>query len=139
MNRLLIQNRLALISDYLVQMERLSKKPKDSFLRNKDSIAAAESYLRRSLEAIFDIGRHIIAKQGGIELSTEYKSIARGLGDKKIISRKLQNMLTQMAGYRNRLVHLYHMINDEELYEILQHDLPDIGLFITEINNFINK
>ncbi len=81
----------------------------------------------------------IIAKKGGAELATEYKSIARGLGEKKIISEALQNKLVEMAGYRNRLVHLYHMMNDEELYEILQKDLRDLAFFVAEINNFIHR
>jgi len=139
MNKLLLQNRLALIKDYLFQMKRLEKKPKEVFWEDKDLVAAAESYLRRSLEAIFDIGRHIVAKTGGTELSSEYKSIAKGLGDRGIVSQELQAKLLQMAGYRNRLVHLYHMIDSEELYEILRQDLADIENFVIEINDYINQ
>ena len=36
---------------------------KEKFLASKHNIAAAESYLRRSLEALFDIGRHILTKR----------------------------------------------------------------------------
>ncbi len=36
---------------------------KDQFLANPDHYALAEHHLRRSLESIFDIGRHIIAKK----------------------------------------------------------------------------
>jgi len=138
-NKSVIQNRLALINDYLTQMQRLSKIPKDSFLADPDTVAAAESYLRRSVEAIFDIGRHIIAKNGGTELATEYKAIAKGLGDKEIITKQLSDTLVDMAGYRNRLVHLYHMINNEELYDILQNDLSDIKKFASEINAYISR
>ena len=45
----------------------------------------------------------------------------------------------EMAGYRNRIVHLYHEITDEELYEIIQNDLKDIEQFILEIGTFIKK
>jgi len=138
-NKLLIRNRLALINDYLIQMKRLSKTPKSLFLEDKDLAAAAESYLRRSLEAVFDIGRHIVAKNGGTEMATEYKAIARGLSEKKIISNDLAKSLAEMAGYRNRLVHLYHMIDNEELYGILHNDLGDIKVFLVEINDYINK
>lgn len=51
---------------------------KAEFLQNKHHVAAAESYLRRSLEALFDIGRHILAKKFAFP-ATEYKEIAKGL------------------------------------------------------------
>ena len=137
LNKLLIEGRLTLIAAFLAQMSRLGSIPKDHFLKDKDMVAASESYLRRALEAIFDIGRHIAAKKGGTDLATEYKSIAKFLGDKGIISEGLSISLIEMAGYRNRLVHLYHLINDEELYDILQNDLSDIKRFISEIKSYI--
>jgi len=106
LNFTLIEQRLALIASYIKVLEDLARKPKESFLHDKTTTGAAESYLRRSLEAIFDIGRHILAKSGFLELATEYKSIARGLKQKGIVDKRLGNKLVQMAGYRNRLVHL---------------------------------
>ena len=61
--------RLAMMGGYLEQLERLSSMPREQFLPDKILCAAAESYLRRPLEALFDIGRHILAKTGGIELA----------------------------------------------------------------------
>jgi hypothetical protein len=56
----------------------LPLKNKKRFIRNRHDVAAAESYLRRSLEALFDIGRHILVKSFAFP-ATEYKEIARGL------------------------------------------------------------
>ncbi|MBS4008332.1 MAG: hypothetical protein KGZ45_07905 [Clostridium sp.] len=58
-NKNLVYSRLVLIQDYLQQMFRLAVIPKEAFLENSDTVAAAESYLRRTLEAVFDISRHI--------------------------------------------------------------------------------
>ena len=82
-------------------------------------IAAAESYLRRSLEAIFDAGRHVVAKTGPLSMAAEYKAIARALSDRGFVDRPLGDTLIKMAGYRNRLVHLYAEVSAEELYEII--------------------
>lgn len=138
-NKELIRDRLILINDYLIQLEILSHLSKEEFLRDRRNPAAAESFLRRSLEAIFDIGRHILAKTGNIDMSTEYKAIALGLGEKDIINKHLSQKLSQMAGYRNRLVHLYHMISQEELYDIITENLDDIRQFIKNIEKFIEK
>ncbi|SHF59745.1 Protein of unknown function DUF86 [Caldanaerobius fijiensis DSM 17918] len=40
-----------------------------------------------------------------------------------------------MAGYRNRMVHMYHMISEEELYDIITTELGDIKEFVSEIKN----
>ena len=73
-----------------------------------------------------------------MDLASEYKAIARGLGDLQIIDMELSAKLVQMAGYRNRLVHLYHIVNDEELYEIITTDLGDIVKFISAMKEYIN-
>ena len=105
---------------------------KNSCLSQKRNTAAAESFLRRTIEAIFDIGRHILAKTDHIDLSTEYKSIARGLIATGIVDKKLGGTLKQMAGYRNRLVHMYNIISDEELYQIIQSNMKDIEDFVSK-------
>lgn len=134
-NRQLIIERLTLIDGYLKELKALASIDKNSFLSDKRNAAAAESFLRRTLEAIFDIGRHILAKTGNIDLSTEYKSIARGLGEYGYVSPELSDKLVQMAGYRNRMVHLYNLVTEEELYEIITLELTDIEEFISDIKN----
>lgn len=56
------------------ELENLKTVPEEEFLKKGLYSGAAEGYLRRSLEAIFDIGRHILVKIGRIDFSTEYKS-----------------------------------------------------------------
>ena len=67
----------------------------------------------------------------------EYKSIARGLVEKKIVSDDVKTKLMQMAGYRNRMVHFYDEVTPEELYQIVHEDLKDIEKIIQEIKEYI--
>jgi uncharacterized protein YutE (UPF0331/DUF86 family) len=133
-----IERNLSLIQEFLLELKNLSSLSKDEFLSDKRNPAAAESYLRRSLETIFDIGRHILAKSYGFK-ELEYKNIARELGDKGIVDKEYSNTLVKMAGYRNRMVHLYHEITSEEIYNILTDHLSDIERFISEIVRFIEN
>ena len=71
---------------------------KEKFLASKHNVAAAESYLRRSLEALFDIGRHILTKRFGTP-ATEYKEIAKGLLEKNILQEEEAAILRKMAGF----------------------------------------
>lgn len=95
------------------------------FSGDRRNIWAAESCLRRSLEALLDIGRHILAK-GFATGVIEYKEIAQRLGDFGVLSPSEAGLLRILAGYRNRLVHFYHEIGEEELYKICKDQLGDL-------------
>ncbi len=137
-DRVLVMDRLDRLGRYLAGLEGLKALGRSDFLANERNVAAAESYLRRALESIFDIGRHILARTGGIDLAAEYKSIASGLGGRGVISKALAESLVLMAGYRNRLVHLYHLISDEELWDIIISDLDDIKDFIAAVLAYLD-
>jgi uncharacterized protein YutE (UPF0331/DUF86 family) len=117
-------------------MKKMAEMSFHDFLADKRNPASTESFLRRSLEAVFDIGRHILAKSKGKKI-IEYKEIALLLGREKVIPLELSQRLIPIAGYRNRLVHFYHEINDKELYEIIKKDLVDIEDFVKAIERFL--
>ena len=135
LNIKLIEDRLGFIIKSIARLKRLARLDQKDFLK-EDNPAIVESYLRRSLEAIFDIGRHIIAKTAGKGI-VEYKEIARALGKEGVVGRDQTEKLQLMAGYRNRLVHFYHEISDEELHTILNNNLSDVEAFVKEIKRFI--
>lgn len=133
-----VEKNLFLIQEMLAELKKLALMTKDEFLSDRRNAAAAESYLRRSLEALFDIGRHILAKTYGFK-ELEYKKIALELGEKGVVDSDYSRTLMKMAGYRNRMVHLYHEVGSTEIYRILKDDLADIERFISEMAGFIEK
>jgi len=137
LNTKMLGDRLGFINESVQKLKRLASLGEKVFLKN-DLPAAAESYLRRSLEAMFDIGRHIIAKRAGKGV-VEYKEIASTLYDLRILRKGTATKMRLMAGYRNRMVHYYHEITAKELYSIIRNSLRDIENFIKDINGFISK
>jgi uncharacterized protein YutE (UPF0331/DUF86 family) len=137
LNIKLIEDRLGFIIKSIARLKKLSRLDQQGFLKD-DNPAIAESYLRRSLEAIFDIGRHIMAKTAGKGI-VEYKEIARALGQEGVVTGDQSEKLILMAGYRNRLVHFYHEISDKELYAIVKTNLSDLETFIKEIKSFLES
>jgi len=125
-----IAQRAFWITQMMGSLKDLRLEEKTAFLSDRHKIAAAESYLRRSLEALFDIGRHILAK-GFASPATEYKEIAKGLFDKGVLVEKETELIRKMAGYRNRMVHFYHEITPEELHEICLYHIDEIK-FLTD-------
>ena len=133
----MLTGRTDVIRTALSRLKDLSRLSQKDFMDDYKNPAVAETFLRHCLEGIFDIGRHILAKTGKVRLTHEYKDIARGLGESGVLSQSLAEKLTEMAGYRNRIVHFYHEITDEELYNILQTDLDDIRNFLEEIGRYL--
>ncbi len=133
-----IQKILSLIQEYLEGLESLAQLSLEEFLADKKTQAAAESFLRRALEAIFDVSRHILSKIYNFK-DIEYKKIAKELGKKGIVDKNYAEILIKMTGYRNRMVHFYHEIPPEELYEIIKNHLSDVERFISEITKFLSK
>jgi len=135
-----IEKHLSLIQEYLGELRNFSLLSEEEFLSDNRNFAASESYLRKALESMFDIGRHILAKTYGSK-ELEYKKIAVELGKKGVIEDKnyADTVLLKMAGYRNRLVHMYHEVSNTELYGIIKNHLADIDRFIEEIAAFLTK
>jgi uncharacterized protein YutE (UPF0331/DUF86 family) len=110
----------------------------DSFISDSRNIAAAESYLRRALEALMDLGRHILAKGFG-KAVTEYKDIPLELLEKGVLTKSDADVMREMAGYRNRMVHFYNEISVEELHKICFGELKDLEAVLTGILQWINS
>ena len=137
LNIKLIEDRIGLINRSITRLKKLSSLREETFL-DGDTPAIAESYLRRSLEAIFDVGRHIIARTAGKGI-VEYKEVANALGTAGVVTKDLAERLKLMTGYRNRLIHFYHEITDKELFLIVKNNLSDMENFVKEIKLFIEK
>lgn len=133
-----IEKHLFLIQEFLIELRKLASQLEEDFLSDSRNPAAGESFLRRSLEAIFDVGRHILAKTYGFK-ELDYKKIALELGEKGILDKEYARTLVKMAGYRNRMVHLYNQIRPHEIFFILKNHLPDLERFVSEITAFIEN
>ncbi|OGL48518.1 MAG: hypothetical protein A2161_17415 [Candidatus Schekmanbacteria bacterium RBG_13_48_7] len=137
-NESIVTNRISIISEMLTTLRELPIDDKTRFFDNKHNTAAAESYIRRSLEALFDLGRHILTKKFGVP-AAEYKEISRGLFQKNIISENESELMRKMAGYRNRMVHFYHEISSEEIYDICLNHLNEVELILNILIAWINE
>jgi len=138
LNKTLVSERLSQIRSSANRMHDLVAIGKTNFLANPDNFAIAEHHLRRSLEAILDIGRHIIAKRAW-GAPNDYRSILLTLGQRQVIPPVFVEKIQGMAGYRNRLVHAYADVSPEEIYDLLSRHLEDFAKFSTLILHFLEQ
>ena len=133
----IVADRISWVQTMLADIQSLPLENLEMFTQERRTMWAAESCLRRALEAMLDLGRHVVAKGLGKGVS-EYKEIASHLAQAGILSSENAQLMKQMAGYRNRLVHFYHEVSTEELYILCANNLEDIRAVIQEITDWLN-
>lgn len=121
----IIADRASWVRRMLEGLRSLPGESEESFQCDPRTVAAAESYVRRGLEALLDIGRHILAK-GFSRAVVEYKEIPITLRAIGVLAEREADLLRDMAGYRNRLVHFYSEVTPQELFHIRSSRLTDI-------------
>jgi uncharacterized protein YutE (UPF0331/DUF86 family) len=134
----IVAERLDWIEKMVKEINDLPLMDYTSFTAERRNVWAAESCLRRSLEAFMDLGRHVAAKGFGRGI-TEYEEIASVLKDGGVFDDEACLLFKTLAGYRNRMVHFYNEISDEELFEICTCQLADIPETAVVIRNWIHR
>lgn len=137
-NEELIAARLDIIHSAIRRLQLLARMPREQFLHDEDAVDIAENRLRRALEALFDLGRHLVVKSG-LGVPQDYRAIIEKMKDSQMLPTDFARQIMGMAGYRNRPVHEYNKVTPEELYEILQNRLGDFTLFCQHIVNYLER
>ncbi len=122
----LVRERLAAVAEYVEALRALPRESEEVFLADRRNPDSAESLLRRALEALFDVARHLLAKGMG-KGALEYKEVARLAVEHGLLADGgLGRRFEEMAGFRNRLTHFYDEVTPRELYGIVCDDLDDL-------------
>lgn len=121
-----VAERLGWIEQMIAGIRALPLESESAFVQDARTAAAAESYLRRALEALLDLGRHVLAKGFG-QPAAEYKQIPVQLQRLDVIDEASAALMTKLAGYRNRMVHFYAQVSTSELYDICARQLGDVA------------
>jgi uncharacterized protein YutE (UPF0331/DUF86 family) len=129
----IVVERLEWIERMLREIKELPLDNQDAFFNDNRNLWTAESCLRRALEALLDLGRHLLAK-GFTIAAAEYKEIAVRLRDVGVLSEEDAALLRKLAGYRNRLVHLYSFVRvDYSRWESTTSSKPGRGVCNTAV------
>lgn len=124
------------MDSYLEELESIKPSSFEEYKNSIEKKRACERLLQIAIESVLDICNILIS---GLKLglpSTE-EEIFQKLESKKIISHRMAEILNEMKGFRNILVHKYGVVNDELVFENLSEKLEDFDKFKEEILNYI--
>ena len=135
-NKEVIRKRLNKLDEYLGILYRLRKHSFDSFIGTPEYYGSAERFLHLSIEAVNDIGNHIIADDA-LGVVDSYSDIPSVLNAKGVITLEMREKWIRLIGFRNTLVHEYIEIDRKIVYQVLQGGLADIEELVRVLANFL--
>lgn len=134
----IIQERLAKLEHVVQKLE--SEKPRSiEELASNDTLSDATLYrLQVGIEAIVDIGNHILTEVYGHRSET-YKDTILELGSRGIIPKEFAHENADMAGFRNVIVHHYVKVDFEKVYHYLTKAPAIFRQFAEAFDRFLEK
>jgi uncharacterized protein YutE (UPF0331/DUF86 family) len=129
----IVDDRMAIIAACLRDLRSLPTTSLADFSADWRNAAAADAYLRRAIEALFDTARHLLSRGFGLA-ALEYRQVAQLVAKHGLVTDpQLCERLTLIAGFRNRLTHFYDEVTPAELFGVTTRDLGDIERLAEEL------
>jgi uncharacterized protein YutE (UPF0331/DUF86 family) len=120
-----IRKRLNKLDEYLSILNSLQKYSFSEFIGDPEHYGSAERFLQLAIEAISDLGNHVVADLG-LGVVNWHSDIPTILAQHEYIDAELKERWIQIIGFRNVLVHDYLDIDRKIVHEALQHRLDDL-------------
>lgn len=85
-----------------------------------------------SILAAIDVATYLIAEKG-LGKPLTYRETFEIMGQRELIPEELAKELSDLAGFRNVLVHIYWQLDLDQAYSILQNDFETLRAFLQEV------
>ncbi len=134
----LIHGKIDIIERNTTFLSTYKEKNEVELLSSYKDIQAIKYSLFEIIEACIDIASHIISAKG-FQRAESYAEMFEILDKNDIIKEPLSKNLTNMARFRNILVHGYAKIDNSKVLMFIKEKLIDVENFIKEILKLIRK
>jgi uncharacterized protein YutE (UPF0331/DUF86 family) len=91
-----------------------------------------------SIQAVVDVAMSLISKRG-LRKPMTYRETFEILGQAELISKELSKELSDLAGFRNALFHIYWQLDFDQVYRLLQNDLETLGSFLQKVKQLLDQ
>lgn len=124
------------MDEALGDWERYMSLPLERLLRERDLKNMVLHALLVSIQASIDIANHLISEEG-LRRPANYREAFQIIGEAGLIDDDLARELSDLAGFRNVLVHIYWESDMEMVYHILQNDRNHLVKFREEVKHIL--
>jgi len=132
-----LKNLIAEIQDNIKNLKVFTKLSYSEFHKDSRNYAVCEHHFRRALEGVLTTATHILSR---LPVKTkDYQEIIVSMGKYKVMPRAFAEKNKKLANYRNRLVHMYWEVSEEELYMVCKEHIKDLEKFCEYFLEYIRK
>ncbi len=131
-----LRKRLNKLDEYIAILRTLQRYSYADFAANPQCYGSAERFLQLAIEALTDMGNHVIADDnlGNVNWHSDIPNILHSGG---LITDEQRETWIRMIGFRNALVHDYVDIDRHVVYDVLQNRLDEIHAFRKVFANWL--
>ena len=110
----------------------------NKFVKDNRSRRFVERLLQIAIEAMIDIGHHIISDEGFREPQS-YRDVFKILAENGILPEDDLPKYENIASFRNILVHHYGKIDDSIVYGVFRNRVEDIEEYVAYILSWLEE
>lgn len=133
-----VRDRLATLRTNVRRLAAITAAGKERFIADEDLHLKGERCLHLCLQAILDVGTHIVAAET-LERPAGYEEVVPALARAGVLGRDLADRLRGVAGLRNILVHDYLKVDHGLLFANVEAGLSDFEAFAAAIDTFLGR
>jgi uncharacterized protein YutE (UPF0331/DUF86 family) len=131
-----VLNHLRELSAALDDWERYKDIDLEDLKRDRDKMNMVLHAMLVAIQSSIDISNHLIA-ENKLRKPLTYREAFEILNESGLISLPLSESMSDLAGFRNVLVHIYWKLDMDEIFSILQNDLDQIREFERTIKKML--
>ena len=138
----LVKDHLKYLNNYYLLLLKARETPRDTFLKDQLLQGSSERFLQLAIESCLNVGNRLISLyqfERPVSTPETYADIFREMESLGIIDSAFCERLVKMAKFRNRLVHLYWDIDEEQVFQFLQENLEDFRVFREKVIEYLSR
>ena len=112
------------INDYLGELNSIKPDSLEIYKDSTEKRRACERLLQILIESVIDIC-YIVHKGKNIGIPKDDDSVINNLYKNKAITKEIKDIISELNGFRNIIVHKYGTVDDELVFENIKENLQD--------------
>jgi len=137
-NRDLVLQRIQEIRGAVAALRTETIRPQSELVADVKATKAAKYDLVVAIEAAVSICTHLVSRLAA-RTPESYADCFAVLRETAVFEADLAGRLGRMAQFRNRLVHLYWKVDDEQVWAIVRGSLGDLEEYIRAVGALLNE
>ena len=133
-----VRSRLKALDEYITRLESQRHLSFEQMLADWVAYYAIQRLFQMASQAAIDLASHILSADFSKRVD-DYYGVIMALGREGVLPLEFARRFSDIAKFRNVLVHEYLVVDPEKVYQFLQVGLDDFRAFMGYIMEYLDK